>query len=59
MNYPYLGRSDGLATSLRSRLGRRYLGVELEINQRWVRRGSTAWRKLQTAVIRSLQACLD
>lgn len=59
MNYPYLGRSDGLVTHLRQRLGRRYVGIELEVNQRWVRRGSTGWRKLQEAVVASLRASLD
>ena len=34
-NYPYKGVSDGLATSLRRHFGERYLGVELEVNQRF------------------------
>ncbi len=34
-NYPYLGRSDGLTTSLRRPFdGDRYVGVEIEVNQR-------------------------
>lgn len=34
-NYPYVGRSDGLTTFLRRRFdGDRYLGVEIEVNQR-------------------------
>jgi len=36
-NYPYKGVSDGLATHLRRRFGERYLGVELEVNQRFAR----------------------
>jgi predicted N-formylglutamate amidohydrolase len=36
-NYPYRGVSDGLATHLRRRFGERYLGVELEVNQRFAR----------------------
>lgn len=33
-NYPYLGTSDGLTTWLRTQLpDRRYLGIELELNQ--------------------------
>jgi len=36
-NQPYLGRADGLTTALRRRFGpSRYLGVELELNQRHV-----------------------
>jgi predicted N-formylglutamate amidohydrolase len=34
-NYPYKGVSDGLVTALRRRFGQRYLGVELEVNQRF------------------------
>jgi len=33
-NYPYRGWTDGLTTTLRGKLGaRRYLGIELEVNQ--------------------------
>jgi predicted N-formylglutamate amidohydrolase len=34
-NYPYRGVADGLVTALRRRFGERYLGVELEVNQRF------------------------
>lgn len=34
-NYPYLGKSDSLVSSLRKRFGQeRYVGLELEINQK-------------------------
>jgi predicted N-formylglutamate amidohydrolase len=34
MNYPYLGKADGLTTALRRHFPpRRYLGIELEVNQ--------------------------
>lgn len=33
-NAPYRGASDGLTTALRASCGARYLGIELEINQR-------------------------
>ena len=33
-NYPYLGKSDGLTTSLRKKFGPAYAGIELEINQK-------------------------
>ncbi|MGE5171115.1 MAG: N-formylglutamate amidohydrolase [Rudaea sp.] len=40
-NYPYLGRSDGLTTYLRRRFDAdRYVGVELEVNQRHCGAGS-------------------
>jgi predicted N-formylglutamate amidohydrolase len=34
-NQPYEGRSDGLTTALRRRFGPDYLGIELELNQRY------------------------
>ncbi len=36
-NYPYLGTADGLTTSLRRIFLRKYVGIELEINQKWVK----------------------
>ena len=34
-NYPYKGTSDGLTTTLRKKLGPRYAGLEIEINQKF------------------------
>jgi predicted N-formylglutamate amidohydrolase len=46
-NYPFLGKNLGLTGGLRQRFpGPRYLGIELEINQRFVRRGGPPWRRL-------------
>ena len=33
-NYPYLGKSDGLTTTLRQKFGPSYAGLEIEINQK-------------------------
>ena len=33
-NYPYLGKSDGLTTTLRQKFGPSYAGIEIEINQK-------------------------
>ena len=33
-NYPYLGKSDGLTTTLRQKFGTSYAGLEIEINQK-------------------------
>ena len=33
-NYPYLGKSDGLTTTLRQKFGAAYVGLEIEINQK-------------------------
>lgn len=33
-NYPYLGKADGLTTTLRNKYGSAYAGLEIEINQK-------------------------
>ena len=33
-NFPYLGKSDGLTTTLRQKFGTAYVGLEIEINQK-------------------------
>ncbi|UJX40748.1 N-formylglutamate amidohydrolase [Desulfovibrio sp. JY] len=38
-NYPYRGAADGLTTALRRRFGEGYLGIELEVNQRFIQTG--------------------
>jgi predicted N-formylglutamate amidohydrolase len=54
-NYPYLGKTDGLTTALRRRFAPQdYLGVELEINQRWTERSPANRRQLANALIDSL-----
>jgi predicted N-formylglutamate amidohydrolase len=55
-NYPYRGRSDGLATWLRRRFpARAYLGVELEVNQALLERRR---RYVELLLARSLAALL-
>ena len=34
-NYPYKGTSDGLTTTLRKKFGHRYVGIEIEMNQKF------------------------
>lgn len=36
-NYPYLGKSDGFTTFLRQRFPGNYYGIELEVNQKWIK----------------------
>jgi predicted N-formylglutamate amidohydrolase len=58
-NYPYQGRGDGLATLLRRRhAGTDYLGIELEVNQRFVEQGGPVWDELRRDLIDSLAAAL-
>lgn len=62
-NYPYKGVSDGLATSLRKEFGLRYMGVELEVNQRFVAMdgttGSENWKRLCGTLARSARMALE
>ena len=54
-NYPYLGKSDGFTTSLRKKWDATvYLGIELEVNQRWPLGDRGAWRGLEREVAESL-----
>jgi predicted N-formylglutamate amidohydrolase len=56
-NYPYLGKSDGFTTALRKKWdGTVYLGIELEVNQRWALGDRGAWRHLQREVAESLSS---
>ena len=55
-NYPYRGTSDALVTHLRRKHGARYVGVELEVNQKHV--GRDYWRELVTLASDSLAAAL-
>lgn len=59
-NYPYLGKSDGLTTYLRRKLGTsRYLGIELEVNQALLSAKHTKrWRDVQRCIVESLRDAL-
>lgn len=47
-NYPYLGKTDGFTTTLRKTWNAAvYLGIELEVNQRWPLGDRRAWQRLQ------------
>ena len=54
-NYPYLGKSDGLTTFLRTRFDAGvYAGVELEVNQKWPTGNRAAWAALIPVILDSL-----
>ena len=58
-NYPYIGKSDGVTQSLRRRHPpERYVGIELEVNQRYVEAGGPAWPKIRRTLVDTLGACL-
>ena len=48
-NYPYLGRADGFTTYLRKRFPENYLGIELEVNQKFSKNN-----KLDSSIKQSL-----
>ncbi|SFF89087.1 N-formylglutamate amidohydrolase [Pontibacter chinhatensis] len=55
-NYPYLGVSDGFPTYLRRKFtDRQYIGIELEVNQKFPLEGGEKWKQLQRSVKQSLK----
>ena len=58
-NYPYAGKGDGMTRFLRRRYpASRYVGIELELNQAFVREGGAAWRRLRESVAATLESAL-
>ena len=54
-NYPYEGKGDGLTSLLRKRhAAADYVGIELEVNQRFAIAGGDAWTALRADIIASL-----
>lgn len=51
-NYPYQGRSDGVAALLRKRFAdAAYAGIELEVNQALVAQGGPPWVRLHSDLV--------
>ena len=58
-NYPYHGTGDGLTNLLRRRhTPDEYVGVELEVNQRFVQAGGAPWDALRADVVASLRTVM-
>lgn len=58
-NYPYRGDADGLTTHLRRRASQKeYLGIEIEINQKFPRGPRRRWLRAQQSIIQSLKRTL-
>lgn len=58
-NYPYQGKGDGLTSLLRTRYAPdRYIGIELEVNQRFALGSSRPWATLRGDIIQSLAQML-
>jgi predicted N-formylglutamate amidohydrolase len=52
-NKPYRGRFPSLVDELRKRLGPHYVGIQVEISQRFPRGGAQRWRRLRAALAAS------
>ena len=53
-NYPYRGSDDGFTTYLRTRFREAsYLGIELEVNQRYPKGSPKNWRRLRRLLVAS------
>ncbi|MBC7608550.1 MAG: N-formylglutamate amidohydrolase [Polaromonas sp.] len=58
-NYPYEGKGDGLTALLRKRHAPdQYVGIELEVNQRFVMAEGQAWADLRADITTSLAGLL-
>jgi predicted N-formylglutamate amidohydrolase len=58
-NYPYRGKSDGVTQVMRRRYPpERYVGIELEVNQRYVEADGLAWPKIRATLVETLGECL-
>jgi predicted N-formylglutamate amidohydrolase len=58
-NYPYRGAADSFVTHLRRHFPETcYLGIELELNQRWPLQGGEGWASMQRLIRDTLQTVL-
>jgi len=58
-NHPYRGRGDGLTAALRRQHpDAAYVGIELEVNQRFVEQRGTPWKRLKMMLVDSLKKAL-
>ncbi len=59
-NYPYLGSADGFTTALRKKfISENYIGIELEVNQKFIFKEKRNYGKLESCISDSLKAALN
>jgi predicted N-formylglutamate amidohydrolase len=59
-NYPYPGRSDSLTFALRKRfVPESYLGIELELNQKYPTGDPVFWRRLKKIILKGLRLAIE
>ena len=56
-NYPYLGKADGFTTYLRKQFPKNYIGIELEINQKYATNNKMD-SKIKTKLFSALQTIM-
>jgi len=54
LNYPYLGKADGLTTFLRKKFGDKYLGIEVELNQK----DAASFHEISNGMLRAINGFL-
>lgn len=59
LNYPYAGTEDGLTTSLRKKFGEKYIGLEIEVNQKFPLYQKKEWGRIQDTIVESLKTLLN
>jgi predicted N-formylglutamate amidohydrolase len=52
-NDPYTGTFPSLVDSLRRKLGARYVGIQIEVSQKFPRGDARRWRALRRILVRS------
>lgn len=58
-NDPYAGVHPSVVQSMREKFGaRRYVGIQVELNQKYPRRGGRRWQALRAALVRSFTATM-
>ncbi len=58
-NYPYRGVADSLTSYFRKQFGdKKYIGVELEVNQKFLYQNTTNWETIKDVLAKSLAASL-
>jgi predicted N-formylglutamate amidohydrolase len=59
-NYPYKGTADGFTTYLRMQFDAgTYIGIELEVNQKFPQGNADEWQKMQDCILDSLAGALN
>ncbi|WP_452224141.1 N-formylglutamate amidohydrolase [Lacinutrix chionoecetis] len=56
-NYPYLGKADGFTTYLRKQFPKHYLGIEIEVNQKFASKNSMK-TEIKASIYRALNSIL-